>query len=674
MTGADGDEFRLLEVAVALPVSGTFTYRDPRPGAALGAGTQVVVPFGGRIVTGFVLGPAAPSPGGAIRPRDIDAVVGGEPAFDEEILGLCRWAAAYYQAPLGELLRAGLPQGERAESVRLVRITPEGERAVRGDGAGSQISLGGVDAGGGDVSPVLRTLSDAGGEMTWRAIAKRFGRSTGQISRLEAAGLVEVGDQVQDRRRPPTEEIVVATGGGSGAATLSPRARTRRAVLEKISGVAAGVLLGELSAGERAHARALAAMGLARIDTRPAPLHGRGAGAPAARPSETPPHPTPAQADAIATLSAALGRGYATFLLQGVTGSGKTEVYLRVIAQARAAGRGALVLVPEIALTPQLAARFRARFGDDVAVLHSGLPPRERLAAWRRLRAGEVGIAVGARSAVFAPVRALGIVVVDEEHDSSFKQEEGVRYHGRDLAVVRAQRAGAVAVLGSATPSLESRRNAELGRFARLLLPQRATPRPLPPVEIVDLRRHPPGPEGLLSASLAEAVAANLAAGQQTILFSEPARFLDRRAVPRVWSCSALRPLRGVDDVSPRARSAGLSLLWDPGVAASRLSRLSLAAARTIGHGNGTRRGADAGEISRRARGPAGSRHRGRRRRGAWWRAGSIGTGAAGNERRGDRHPGRDTDGDQGSRFRRRDVGRRVAARPSHEPPGFSRR
>ena len=168
-----------------------------------------------------------------------------------------------------------------------------------------------------------------------------------------------------------------------------------------------------------------------------------------------------------------------------------------------------------------------------MAVLHSGLPPRERLAAWRRLRAGEVGIAVGARSAVFAPVRDLGIVVVDEEHDSSFKQEEGVRYHGRDLAVVRARRVGAVAVLGSATPSLESKRNAELGRFLPLLLPERATPRPLPPVEIVDLRRHPPGPEGMLSAPLAEAVAANLAAGQQTILF------LNRRGFSTVVLCRA---------------------------------------------------------------------------------------------------------------------------------------
>jgi primosomal protein N' (replication factor Y) len=208
-------------------------------------------------------------------------------------------------------------------------------------------------------------------------------------------------------------------------------------------------------------------------------------------------------------------------------------VYLGAIARALAAGRGALVLVPEIALTPQLAARFRARFGEDVAVLHSALPPGERLAAWRRLRAGEVGIALGARSAVFAPVRALGVVVVDEEHDPSFKQEEGVRYHGRDLAVVRAQRAGAIAILGSATPSLESAYNVLRGRFARLVLPERATPRPLPAVTVVDLRRHPPGPDGLLSAPLAEALGAALAAGEQSILF------LNRRGFSTLLLCHA---------------------------------------------------------------------------------------------------------------------------------------
>jgi len=520
-----------VEVAVALPVPGTFTYRDPRPGAQLAPGVQVVVPFGGRMVTGFVLGPATPASAGP-RTRDIEAVIGSEPLFDEEVLALCRWAADYYLAPLGEFLRAALPQGERADAVRLVRLTDAGARVARGEApSDAQLALGGLPPVAADVHPTLRALAQAGGELAWRMLAKRVGAARMQLARLEADGLVEVGDEVRDRRAPPAVTFAVAMEGqgqGQPEAVLPARAKARRAVLAKVRAAGGtGVALPELAPAERGHARALAALGLARLDDRPVV-------APRAQATlQTPPAPTRAQAEAIEALTAALGQGPSTFLLHGVTGSGKTEVYLRLIAAARAEGRGALVLVPEIALTPQLAGRFRARFGDDVAVLHSALPPRDRLAAWRRLRAGEVGIALGARSAVFAPVRALGVVVVDEEHDASFKQEEGVRYNGRDLAIVRAQTARAVAVLGSATPSLESARNAEAGRYRRLSLPERATPRPLPPVEIVDLRRFPPGADGLLSAPLAEAVAANLAAGQQTILF------LNRRGFSTVVLCRA---------------------------------------------------------------------------------------------------------------------------------------
>ncbi|HVV49597.1 MAG TPA: primosomal protein N', partial [Polyangia bacterium] len=374
--------------------------------------------------------------------------------------------------------------------------------------------------------PVLGALADAGGELGLARLFKLVPRARGALPRLAGEGLVEVGDEVQPRRPVPTIALALATGGDPAA--LPKRAAARRAVLARLAEAAGGLPLAGLSAGERTQLRALVAAGLARIEHRPVPT--APPAAPAA-PSEI--SLNAAQAAAVEALVGALPRGFASFLLQGVTGSGKTEVYLRVIAAARAAGRGALVLVPEIALTPQLAARFRARFGEDVAVLHSALPPRERLAAWRRLRAGEVGIALGARSAVFAPVRALGVVVVDEEHDPSFKQEEGVRYHGRDLALVRAQQAGALAVLGSATPSLESAYNVRRGRFTRLLLPERATPRPLPSVEVVDLRRHPPGPDGLLSAPLAEALGAALAAGEQSILF------LNRRGFSTVLLCRA---------------------------------------------------------------------------------------------------------------------------------------
>ncbi|HEY7376698.1 MAG TPA: primosomal protein N', partial [Polyangia bacterium] len=511
-----------LEVAVALPVQGTFTYRDPRPGVAAPIGAQVVVPFGSRTVTGFVVARAAAAapPAGGVETRDIEQVVAGEPAFDEAMIGFCRWVADYYQAPLGEVLRAALPQGEQASATRAVRLTTLGRQALERQPA---LIPGAAPTG----DPVLVALAAAGGELPVRRLEHAVSGAGGRLARLVEAGLIEVGDEVQDRRPPPT--VAYARATGAAATALAKRAFAKRALADRLAAAADGVVVASLSASERTALRALVTAGLARIEHRPIVRAAEGRAAVVPQGITL----TPAQAQAVEALTAALAGGFASTLLQGITGSGKTEVYLRVIAAARAAGRGALVLVPEIALTPQLAARFRARFGEDVAVLHSALPPRERLAAWRRLRAGEVGIALGARSAVFAPVHALGVVVVDEEHDPSFKQEEGVRYHGRDLAVVRAQRAGAIVILGSATPSLESAYNVARGRFARLLLPERATPRPLPEVAVVDLRRHPPGPDGLLSAPLAEALGAALAAGEQSILF------LNRRGFSTLLLCHA---------------------------------------------------------------------------------------------------------------------------------------
>jgi primosomal protein N' (replication factor Y) len=248
------------------------------------------------------------------------------------------------------------------------------------------------------------------------------------------------------------------------------------------------------------------------------------------------PEATLAQTAAIDAIGARVRDQRATtFLLHGVTSSGKTEVYLRAIAIARDNRRGAIMLVPEIALTPQLVARFRGRFGDDVAVLHSGLTPRERLLMWQRLRSGEIDVAIGARSALFAPVHDLGLVIVDEEHDPSFKQEEGVRYHARDMAIWRAHRAGGVCVLGSATPSLESEQLVRTGRATKLRLPGRAGAQPMPRVNIVDLRRIGPSPTGdrRISLPLYRAIESTLQAGQQVILF------LNRRGFSPSVRCEA---------------------------------------------------------------------------------------------------------------------------------------
>jgi len=243
---------------------------------------------------------------------------------------------------------------------------------------------------------------------------------------------------------------------------------------------------------------------------------------------------TPDQDGALQRLrTLAQARGFHTALLHGVTGSGKTEIYLRLAAEVRASGRGVLVMVPEIALTPAVARAFRRTFGDRVAIQHSGLSDGERHDQWHRIRRGDVDVVVGTRSAVFAPLRSLGLVIVDEEHDGSYKQEESPRYHGRDVAVMRARQAGALAVLGSATPSMESYQNAQTGRYALVPLHRRVLDRPLADVRIVDMREEyaARGPDVVLSGALSEALGERLARGEQAMVL------LNRRGFARALIC-----------------------------------------------------------------------------------------------------------------------------------------
>ena len=241
----------------------------------------------------------------------------------------------------------------------------------------------------------------------------------------------------------------------------------------------------------------------------------------------------PAQEQALAALQPVLAAGgFAPFLLHGVTGSGKTEVYLRSIAEVLAHGRQALLLVPEIGLTPQLVARFRSWFRDRpvrLAVLHSGLGEGERYAAWRAVARGDIDVVIGVRSAVFAPLARLGLVIVDEEHDASYKQGEGFRYHARDLALMRGQMEGAAVLLGSATPALTSYQRTRDGQMTCLELPERVAGRPLPAVEIVNLADF--AEAGIVSPPLREALAATLAAGEQALLL------LNRRGYAPFLQC-----------------------------------------------------------------------------------------------------------------------------------------
>ncbi|MDZ4694476.1 MAG: primosomal protein N' [Deltaproteobacteria bacterium] len=518
MTSEPSGLAELIEVAVSLPVSGTFTYRHR--GETLRIGVQVVVPFANRTVTGFVVGPAPSAPA---RVRDIVEVLRDAPVVDPDVMQLCRFASRYYLAPFGEVLRAALPQGQRVAARRRVRLSPEGMAILDSDWQKADLRIASL---GPEDRALLQRLGKTA-SLSLRGVGGD-GANRKQIQRLVELNLLEVGDEIGTAHREPTERFVSLTAQGASAKLKGP---VQLAVVARLREFPDGLAVAQLEDRERAIVPSLVRKGLVQVAER------KLESLPPTRSPGLPPMLNPQQSEAHDAIIEACGNGYAGFLLHGITGSGKTEVYLRTIAHVRGLGQGALVLVPEIALTPQLASRFRDRFGDDVAVLHSALPRSERLNAWRRLSNGEVGIALGARSAVFAPVQRLGLIVVDEEHDPSFKQDEGVRYHGRDLALVRAQSCRAVAVLGSATPSLESCHNRDTGKLRYLSLPMRAAPgaadRPLPQVQILDLRQRPAGPDGLFSPLLAEAMRQTVAAGDQVILF------LNRRGFSTVLLCRA---------------------------------------------------------------------------------------------------------------------------------------
>ena len=504
-------------MAVQLPVHGTFHYSIPAGGQDVELiGRRVLVPFGSRGVTGLVVAESDVVPGD-VEVRDVEALLDVAPALSGEMVELCRWIAGYYEAPLGEVIRAALPAGTRVRAATRIELSAEGRLALEGAGGALVRSQ----------REVLAALAAAGGDLPAGQVTGGR-RGAAVVEELMAAGwirLVRDVERARVRNRVSRVAVVLRSPDEREAAELG-RAPARRAVLEAL--VAAGgeaevAALRSVHKQAAAHLRSLAGAGLVEVQERVVradPWAGRseeGAGliAPVSAPL-----PSAGQALALASLREGLAAGeFRGYLLHGITGSGKTEVYLQIIADALAAGQTALVLVPEISLTPQLSARFRARFGDRVAVLHSGLSDRERFDEWSRLRDGSAHIALGARSAVFAPLADLGVVVVDEEHDGSFKQEEGVRYHARDVALVRAQRARALCILGSATPSLESYHGAETGRLQLLTLGERATARPLPTVELVDLRVHRAEQDSLLTAPLAQAVAETLGRGEQVILF-----------------------------------------------------------------------------------------------------------------------------------------------------------
>jgi primosomal protein N' (replication factor Y) len=512
---ADSPAF--VDVVFPAGVETTLTYRVPEEWCGLAApGKRVLVPLGARTVTGYVVGTRERST--VAGTKDLGEILDGEPLLDAHLLELTRWVADYYLCPWGEVIRVALPPGIDSFTQQVVRVTAAGASAMDGDGA--------LRPGERELLAFLRVR----GEATLPTLTQRWRAARRLAHSLARRGLVELSSEVRPARIRPLRVsfCVLAPGVDPEAIHLPPQATKQRAILRALAGTRGGLPRGEAAAGSPASLGALITRGVVQVreveqsrDPFEQPME----------PTDTPRQLTAAQAEAMACACAALAEGrFFPMLLHGVTGSGKTEVYLQAIEAALAQGRQALVLVPEIALTPLTVQRFLGRFGGRVAVLHSGLRGGERYDAWRRVRRGEADIVVGARSAVFAPLPRLGMVVVDEEHDPSYKQEESPRYHGRDVAVMRAKVLNIPVILGSATPSLESVERTRAGRYRLCRLAERIEARPLPTVQIVDLRHMEVG-ERLLSPPLCAALADRLEKREQSLLF------LNRRGFSTLLLC-----------------------------------------------------------------------------------------------------------------------------------------
>ena len=520
------------DVALPVPLDRLFTYRAA--GEAPHVGARVLVPFSGQQLMGVVLHVHETPPAEDFEIKPIGTVMDTEPLLSTELLELARWVASYYCAPLGEVLRGMLPLMAEVKRQFVYRIAEPGRRvlyegAAKGSSRRSRLTpdeqnreyavLNYLESGVPAKLGALRSATGARRALIEGMVRKKWLSREPLAEERDARRVERVAVLVEEARLPKLNAnqtaILAELAAAGGRMRLSDlRARLRDAAVPSST------------------VDTLVRRELIRLEDEPAGFH-FGSHAPGSRPAHE--HAlNEEQTEALATLAAAIDKGgFRPHLLFGVTGSGKTAVYLAAMTRALAAGRGALLLVPEIGLTPAMAGQMFAAFGTEIALLHSGLTPDERAEQWHRIRRGEARIVVGTRSAVFAPVANLGLLIVDEEHDASYKQEETPRYNGRDVAVMRAKLAGATVVLGSATPSLESWANAERGRYSLIEMRRRVMNRPLPAVELVDMRAEfqQVGREEIFSRRLIEETRETLSRGEQVILL------LNRRGYSSVVMC-----------------------------------------------------------------------------------------------------------------------------------------
>jgi primosomal protein N' (replication factor Y) (superfamily II helicase) len=526
----------IAQIVVELPLETPLDYYIP-PALRMCCriGQRVLVPLGKRQVLGYIVGLASTSTVAELK--ELVEILDETPLLTPAILQLTHWIAEYYLCSWGQVLKAAVPEGFRVQTEAVYTLT-------------AQVQDNPASWPQGKAGEVLQCLAHHGTQRQHELERLLEVQDLGPwLRRLEQQGLVL---RQQQRLAPKTQPRLVTM---VRLRLSCAEAEALRQQLQQRSPNQAAVLallreqpVWELAAlrqrcpGAPAAVKRLAlhaAVDVTQVEKMRAVV-------PSA-PMAASPLPTlnQAQQHALWQIEARLASAEsAPVLLYGVTGSGKTEVYMRAIAAALRQGKTALVLVPEIALTDQLVERFVARFTSQIAVLHSGLSAGERFDEWRRLAGGEARIAIGARSAVFAPLDNLGLIVVDEEHESSYKQEETPRYHARDVAIVRAQQCHAVVVLGSATPALETFHNARSGKYLALSLPQRVEDKPLPSITVIDQRAHAMPNERVISTPLYQAIAACMQRQEQCLIlinrrgFASYLQCRDCGVVPQCAHCS----------------------------------------------------------------------------------------------------------------------------------------
>jgi primosomal protein N' (replication factor Y) len=528
MTDVFSRTTRFVDVVPLGPIPEVLTYALPPEWQQLvRPGMRVLVPLGGRVVTGCVVAFQETPP--VDTPKGVVDLLDDRPALTPDLLALTQWMASYYVATWGETIRAALPRALQSGSVRSVSLTPEGKST------GARETRTALE------HHILTMLSQHR-QLTVKQLQRQITAPglRSAIQRLAAEGVVEVSQKVSPPKlQMPTEhlfKLAVSPEEINGAIQpMERRAPQQVALLRHLlqTGPATAAELRRHIPGATQLLRALVQKGLLnRVERARAPM--LDVATEAAFLDEPNVTLTSAQGSALEHIQKMLHRHeFSPVLLHGVTGSGKTEVYMRAMAAVLTQGKQVIYLVPEIALTPQLLTRIHARFGQDVAVLHSRLTRGERLDEWLRVHRQQASIAIGPRSAIFAPLQRVGLIIIDEEHDPSYKQEEAPRYLARDVAIMRAKLCQALVILGSATPSLESFANAQQQRYHYLQLPDRVGTKDMPQVVLVDLRREEnrAGSGEVLSHPLRKAITARMARAEQTLLF------LNRRGYATFVQC-----------------------------------------------------------------------------------------------------------------------------------------